>query len=150
MTYPYIMAKVRIQTRTVDLETAEEEHVPPPPPGYHHKGTKHAGALDILIRVWRHHGFLGWYQVRHSSPISPSALYSRRALLHRAWVHRSPKPCFHRLCSSCRRRSLSTGRSRSCFCSISSDGRRPHDFRMCPYCFDVRRLPWHTVYCIAY
>ncbi|ETW83400.1 mitochondrial carrier protein [Heterobasidion irregulare TC 32-1] len=62
VTYPYIMAKVRIQTRTVDLETAEEEHVPPPPPGYHHKGTKHAGALDILIRVWRHHGFLGWYQ----------------------------------------------------------------------------------------
>ncbi|THH15559.1 hypothetical protein EW146_g4931 [Bondarzewia mesenterica] len=62
VTYPYIMAKIRIQTRTADAELAEEQHISLPPHGYHHKAIKHAGALDILIRVWKQHGFLGWYQ----------------------------------------------------------------------------------------
>ncbi|KAI0319529.1 adenine nucleotide transporter [Amylostereum chailletii] len=59
VTYPYIMAKVRIQTRSADTESAKEEHRIMGPVGPHHR---HPGAIDILARVWKHHGFLGWYQ----------------------------------------------------------------------------------------
>ncbi|KAH8101006.1 adenine nucleotide transporter [Cristinia sonorae] len=63
VTYPYIMAKVRIQARTADAEEAKEEHLPKPHPHeYHHTQFKHTGALDILGRVWKKEGFLGWYQ----------------------------------------------------------------------------------------
>ncbi|KAA1477185.1 adenine nucleotide transporter [Dentipellis sp. KUC8613] len=68
VTYPYIMAKVRIQTRSADLETlreegdAEHQADVPEPLEYHHKHSKHAGALDVLLRAWRHQGFKGWYQ----------------------------------------------------------------------------------------
>ncbi|KAL4249708.1 mitochondrial carrier family protein [Abortiporus biennis] len=63
VTYPYIMAKIRIQARTADDEEAKEAHQPRPPKhGYHHDHFKHAGALDILARVWRKQGPLGWYQ----------------------------------------------------------------------------------------
>ena len=64
VTYPYIMAKVRIQARTADSEEAKEEHQPAPPKhAYHHAHSKHVGALDILARVYRHKGIMGWYQV---------------------------------------------------------------------------------------
>jgi len=63
VTYPYIMAKVRIQARSADSEEAAEEHQPTPPKhAYHHAHNKHVGALDILARVYRHQGILGWYQ----------------------------------------------------------------------------------------
>ncbi|KZT01402.1 adenine nucleotide transporter [Laetiporus sulphureus 93-53] len=63
VTYPYIMAKVRIQARSADIEEAVVEHQPlPPKHAYHHAHSKHVGALDILARVWRKRGFLGWYQ----------------------------------------------------------------------------------------
>ncbi|KAH9928375.1 mitochondrial carrier domain-containing protein [Fomitopsis serialis] len=63
VTYPYIMAKVRIQARSADSEEAVEEHQPTPPKhAYHHAHSKHVGALDILARVYRHQGILGWYQ----------------------------------------------------------------------------------------
>ena len=53
VTYPYIMAKVRIQTRTADLETEREldaerglpESVPH---GYHHKHHKHHTRMERL------------------------------------------------------------------------------------------------------
>lgn len=58
------MAKVRIQARTADEEDAKVEHHPKPHPHeYHHMQYKHVGALDILARVWKREGFLGWYQV---------------------------------------------------------------------------------------
>ena len=64
VTYPYIMAKVRIQARSADLEEAQEEHVPPPPHNKpHHKTGHHVGALTVLARTWRRNGFVGWYQV---------------------------------------------------------------------------------------
>ncbi|PCH42079.1 mitochondrial carrier [Wolfiporia cocos MD-104 SS10] len=63
VTYPYIMAKVRIQARSADTEEAVAEHQPAPPKhAYHHAHSKHVGALGILARVWRQEGFLGWYQ----------------------------------------------------------------------------------------
>lgn len=63
VTYPYIMAKVRIQARTADEEDAvEEHHSRPHRHQYHHDKYRHAGALDILARVWRKEGLLGWYQ----------------------------------------------------------------------------------------
>ncbi|TFL03769.1 mitochondrial carrier domain-containing protein [Pterulicium gracile] len=51
VTYPYIMAKVRIQTRTGDVA---DEGVGAP--------KRHAGALEILARVHQRDGFAGWYK----------------------------------------------------------------------------------------
>lgn len=66
VTYPYIMAKVRIQARSADIEEANEEHQPPPPAHKPHHAAHgvvhHPGALEILARVWRKEGFVGWYQ----------------------------------------------------------------------------------------
>ncbi|EPQ52770.1 mitochondrial carrier [Gloeophyllum trabeum ATCC 11539] len=63
VTYPYIMAKVRIQARTADEETAvEEHHLPPPHNKPHHLKDHHPGALDVLMRVYRKQGLVGWYQ----------------------------------------------------------------------------------------
>jgi adenine nucleotide transporter 17 len=59
VTYPYIMAKVRIQARSADSGTAAEQHSWPPPAHAAH----HDGALDILRRVLKEDGPLGWYQV---------------------------------------------------------------------------------------
>jgi len=65
VTYPYIMAKVRIQTRGSDAQMAKEEGLPAPPHhAYHHNaGSKHPGALDLLRTVYKTEGFAGWYQV---------------------------------------------------------------------------------------
>ncbi|PIL35453.1 transporter [Ganoderma sinense ZZ0214-1] len=63
VTYPYIMAKVRIQARSADIEDAEEVHLPSPVHNKpHHKTGHHVGALTVLARVWRRKGFVGWYQ----------------------------------------------------------------------------------------
>ncbi|RPD59530.1 adenine nucleotide transporter [Lentinus tigrinus ALCF2SS1-6] len=64
VTYPYIMAKVRIQARSADAEDAEEEHLSLPKHNkpHHKSGHHHVGALTVLARVWRRNGFLGWYQ----------------------------------------------------------------------------------------
>ncbi|KAI0359726.1 adenine nucleotide transporter [Trametes cingulata] len=63
VTYPYIMAKVRIQARSADIEEAQEEHIPLPQHNKpHHKTGHHVGALTVLARIWRRNGFVGWYQ----------------------------------------------------------------------------------------
>ncbi|KAJ7104004.1 mitochondrial carrier domain-containing protein [Mycena belliarum] len=65
VTYPYIMAKVRIQTRSADEEEALIEHVDPPIPhkAHHdHSKLKHPGALDILAQVLQKEGPTGWYR----------------------------------------------------------------------------------------
>ena len=75
VTYPYIMAKVRIQARGTDAQMAKEEGLPTPPHhAYHHNANpKHPGALDLLKVVYRREGFSGWYQVRllYSSSETP-------------------------------------------------------------------------------
>jgi adenine nucleotide transporter 17 len=64
VTYPYIMAKVRIQARGSDAEAAKEEgRTLPPHHAYHHKDSKHPGAIDLLAKVYRKKGLIGWYQV---------------------------------------------------------------------------------------
>ncbi|KAH9945076.1 adenine nucleotide transporter [Epithele typhae] len=63
VTYPYIMAKVRIQARTADIEDAEVAHEPLPKHNApHHKKHAHVGALTVLARVYRKKGLVGWYQ----------------------------------------------------------------------------------------
>jgi len=65
VTYPYIMAKVRIQARGSDAQTAKEEGLPAPPHHTYHHGetSKHPGALDLLRAVHKREGIVGWYQV---------------------------------------------------------------------------------------
>ncbi|GLB40287.1 putative mitochondrial carrier (TC 2.A.29) family protein [Lyophyllum shimeji] len=58
VTYPYIMAKVRIQARCADSD--DGHNVLPHTP--HHVNTKHVGAIQILARVLKKEGFAGWYQ----------------------------------------------------------------------------------------
>jgi len=61
VTYPYIMAKVRIQTRKKGGEENEDGTLPEPVnTGKRHR--KNEGAVDILARVLRKEGFLGWYK----------------------------------------------------------------------------------------
>ncbi|KAI9568195.1 mitochondrial carrier domain-containing protein [Boletus coccyginus] len=63
VTYPYIMAKVRIQARTSEHDTEEETGLPHSlrPPAR----AKQTGAVALLIRVLKTEGFVGWYQVAY-------------------------------------------------------------------------------------
>ncbi|KAJ3869161.1 adenine nucleotide transporter [Lentinula novae-zelandiae] len=61
VTYPYIMAKVRIQARSADIHDDDPKDIPPPH-AYHHSRSKHPGALDVLGKVFKREGFYGWYQ----------------------------------------------------------------------------------------
>ncbi|KAK1236371.1 hypothetical protein PQX77_000404 [Marasmius sp. AFHP31] len=64
VTYPYIMAKVRIQARNADDEDATEHHLPPPVPHKHHHSDKsrHPSAVGVLKSVWKREGPTGWYR----------------------------------------------------------------------------------------
>ncbi|PVF93358.1 mitochondrial carrier [Serendipita vermifera] len=53
VTYPYIMAKVRVQAHGSKAEETEEGK--PAKPRYN-------GAVDILKKVYQSEGFVGWYQ----------------------------------------------------------------------------------------
>ncbi|KAF8841791.1 mitochondrial carrier [Paxillus ammoniavirescens] len=63
VTYPYIMAKVRIQARTSDVDVEEAKDLPDSSQlASHSAKTRQAGALGLLIKVLRTEGFVGWYQ----------------------------------------------------------------------------------------
>lgn len=64
VTYPYIMAKVRIQARHAEMEQTGE--LPTTSGAAAKKQKHHLGAIAILTHVWKTHGFVGWYQVRVS------------------------------------------------------------------------------------
>ena len=55
------MAKVRIQARSADARDENEVNGE----GETHRSHQHknVGALEILARVWKREGFIGWYQV---------------------------------------------------------------------------------------
>jgi adenine nucleotide transporter 17 len=64
VTYPYIMAKVRIQTRQKGAEEEENGALPAPAVNGSPRRPRDEGAVDILARVLRSEGFSGWYKVR--------------------------------------------------------------------------------------
>lgn len=53
-TYPYIMAKVRVQAHGSKPEETEDGKASAP---------RYNGALDVLRKVYKSEGFIGWYQV---------------------------------------------------------------------------------------
>ncbi len=56
------MAKVRIQTRKKGGDESEDGTLPEPA-NTGNRNRKNEGAVDILSRVLRKEGFLGWYKV---------------------------------------------------------------------------------------
>jgi hypothetical protein len=56
------MAKVRIQTRKKDAEEGEDGTLAQPANGSARR-RQNEGAVEILGRVLRAEGFLGWYKV---------------------------------------------------------------------------------------
>lgn len=62
VTYPYIMAKVRIQARSADMDASESKDLPGGQDGNIKPKAIHVGALSLLLRVLRKEGFVGWYQ----------------------------------------------------------------------------------------
>lgn len=63
VTYPYIMAKIRIQAGTEEEEVEDDEL--PVHNGERHKHIHDKGAIEILSEVLNERGFVGWYQVSH-------------------------------------------------------------------------------------
>jgi hypothetical protein len=69
VTYPYIMAKVRMQFKP---PTRKDEKVEGGVITEAHEGSefdRNDGAVQILKKVYAKYGFIGWYQV--STPESP-------------------------------------------------------------------------------
>ncbi|KAH9052917.1 adenine nucleotide transporter [Lactarius deliciosus] len=62
VTYPYIMAKVRIQTRQKGAEEETENGTLPTHNNGSARPPRDEGAVDILARVLRTEGFSGWYK----------------------------------------------------------------------------------------
>ncbi|KAH9063995.1 adenine nucleotide transporter [Lactarius vividus] len=62
VTYPYIMAKVRIQTRQKGAEEETENGTLPTHANGSARPPRDEGAVDILARVLRTEGFSGWYK----------------------------------------------------------------------------------------
>jgi hypothetical protein len=62
VTYPYIMAKVRIQARSADTDASESKGLLGGRNGNIEPKAMHVGALGLLLRVLRKEGFVGWYQ----------------------------------------------------------------------------------------
>ncbi|KAG9024897.1 ADP/ATP carrier protein [Tulasnella sp. JGI-2019a] len=98
VTYPYIMAKVRLQARPADDSGAEslEEGTPRkrPPPRY-------SGAVDVLRKVMAEKGLIGWYQVRTHRYHTSYVISNNFIGLSRGWAHRSLRPSCLRRFSSC-------------------------------------------------
>lgn len=122
VTYPYIMAKTRLQAGDDD-EDDETEWEKRHAAGQKHK-ERYNGAIDCLRQVYNEEGFFGWYQVRPPSLVllperapalagpgawtasaDPSCLVSLALALHRECKLRSPR-------RSCRRRSSLASRTR--------------------------------------
>jgi hypothetical protein len=62
VTYPYIMAKVRIQARTADTKNDDEELLVRHTSANTRSPKSKSGALNILAETYKHQGFVGWYK----------------------------------------------------------------------------------------
>ena len=98
------MAKVRIQARSGDVDDVIETSDEHP----HQKQVKHAGAVEILARVWKREGFTGWYQVCRITS-SAMLLVIQWARYRRECKLKLQKRCYHKHFSSCQKSSSSTG-----------------------------------------
>jgi hypothetical protein len=114
------MAKVRVQAsggsgQQDDQDAAEKGLTPVK------REPKYKGALNVLTRVLKEEGFLGWYQVRTSFEIIHYYAISHLTayMLRRAWVPRLPRQFFLRPCCLCRRTSLRNTHSPSCSSTIA-------------------------------
>jgi hypothetical protein len=75
VTYPYIMAKIRIQARSADVDEYKATHEEKPLHCHqHHSHSKHVGAVTILRRVLEKEGITGWYQVRYRPSFSAASV----------------------------------------------------------------------------
>lgn len=63
VTYPYIMAKVRIQARSADVDDEYPDGNGQLGDKQHRPKGRQAGAVEVLTRVWQRKGALGLYQV---------------------------------------------------------------------------------------
>jgi hypothetical protein len=84
------MAKVRIQTRKKGREEAAEKGDTLPQPA--HASALHPkdeGAIDILARVLKTEGFVGWYKVGFSGLLLPSSPVLKYMFFRRVWALKS-------------------------------------------------------------
>jgi hypothetical protein len=79
------MAKVRIQTRKKGAEENDDGALPEPA-NTGRRRQQHEGAVDILARVLRTEGFMGWYKVWASAHFGSVLAY---VLFGRGWVPKS-------------------------------------------------------------
>jgi adenine nucleotide transporter 17 len=66
VTYPYIMAKTRLQAGGGDDDDDDEDRVVEAAEGHlkPKKKERYDGAIDCLKQVYKEEGIVGWYQVR--------------------------------------------------------------------------------------
>ncbi|OLL24779.1 Mitochondrial substrate carrier family protein Q [Neolecta irregularis DAH-3] len=89
VTYPYIMAKVRLQHKPSlpVLTTSPESHTK----AQKHASEKYYSAIDVLSKVYRHHGISGWYkglEAQLSKAVLSQAIlfYFREVFRQWTWV----------------------------------------------------------------
>lgn len=73
MTFPYILAKVRLQAK-YDPETNETELTTGASAQTVRKKERYSSAWDVLAKVYEEKGLAGWYQVRLSARLLRSQL----------------------------------------------------------------------------
>lgn len=97
VTYPYIMAKTRLQAKYTDDTPAAIDAAGNAVAAS--KKERYSGAIDVLTQTYREKGFAGWYQVCYS-PRSPARTLADFVHECRACRRRSPRRCSRRLSSS--------------------------------------------------
>lgn len=63
VTYPYIMAKTRLQAGAGDDDDDDDDTKP------HKHEERYKGAIDCLQQVYKEEGIFGWYQVSSHPPM---------------------------------------------------------------------------------
>ena len=96
MTFPYILAKVRLQAK-YNPETDETELTTGTAAKTIRKKERYSSAWDVLAKVYAEKGFTGWYQVsRYKAPFTCS---QAEAMICRACKHTYSRLSWLKLCS---------------------------------------------------